>query len=110
MLGLSCLLRHSRPCVQAFREAQGPSTLTRFTVDLASQRLSEGSTGSSGEGRASSPSSPGTLGGQGLEDGAVEDEQLRQLRKGLQLLTYLVQEVGALLWSGCRNQDLMCRV
>ena len=102
LLGLSCLLRHSRPCVQAFQEAQGPSTLARFTVGLASARcpasqgLPEGSVGPS-EGRASSPEK---INSRGLGGGADGGEQLRQLRKGLQLLTYLVKEVGALAWSG----------
>ena len=100
MLGLSCLLRHSRPCVEAFQDAQGPSLLTRFTVDLAAARcraardLPEGSEGTSGDAHAGPGSSNDAAGSDVNRAGLEDSEQLRQLRKGLQLLTYLVKEVS----------------
>ena len=114
MLGLSCLLRHSRPCVEAFQDAQGPSILTRFTVGLAAARcraardLPEGSEGTSEDAHAG-PGSSNDAAGNDVDRAVVEDsEQLRQLRKGLQLLTYLVKEVSCAVIKSCKRSSPPC--
>ena len=109
LLGMSCLLRHSRPCVEAFSDAQGPTHLADLTRQVASSRCrgavgtsggSQGPSGVAGGDSEGGEAGPGSLsaasesqrGGDGEQDG----EELRQLRKCLQLMAYLVGEVRAL--------------